>query len=216
MKACLVECARAGIRNKQSYFYSRCQRIAARRGGKRVLTAIAHSMLTAIYHMLKEKVRYCDLGADYYTVINQEKSSFVTKVRDRCNYSAEITSPCFYYWQVLRLSDLKATNIKECAEAKCPCSFMVTVARSWVVENKAQSDSAGPQIGGPNKRLESILLACQSSKIVSVIHWHCLPKCGKIISLHKLQKEIQRSTSRCWLIVRKFCEKSRNCFCFFC
>lgn len=72
LKACLVECARAGIRNKQSYFYSRCQRIAARRGGKRVLTAIAHSMLTAIYHMLKEKVRYCDLGADYYTVINQE------------------------------------------------------------------------------------------------------------------------------------------------
>ena len=63
MKACLVECARAGIRNKQSYFYSRW---------KRVLTAIAHSMLTAIYHMLKEKVRYCDLGADYYTVINQE------------------------------------------------------------------------------------------------------------------------------------------------
>ena len=160
----------------------------------------------------RSRLLYCYQSREF----NQEKSSFVTKVRDRCNYSAEITSPCFYYWQVLRLSDLKATNIKECAEAKCPCSFMVTVARSWVVENKAQSDSAGPQIGGPNKLLESILLACQSSKIVSVIHWHCLPKCGKIISLHKLQKEIQRSTSRCWLIVRKFCEKSRNCFCFFC
>ena len=29
--------------------------------------------LTAIYHILKEKVSYHDLGADYYSVINQEK-----------------------------------------------------------------------------------------------------------------------------------------------
>ena len=30
-------------------------------------------MLTAIYHMLKEKVPYCDLGADYYTNIQHDK-----------------------------------------------------------------------------------------------------------------------------------------------
>lgn len=40
LKATLVECARAGIRNKQSYLYSRYQRIAARRGGKRALIVI--------------------------------------------------------------------------------------------------------------------------------------------------------------------------------
>lgn len=73
LKACLVECARAAIRNKQSYFYSRYQRIAARRGGKRALIAVAHTMLKAIYHMLKEKVPYRDLGSDYHCVINQEK-----------------------------------------------------------------------------------------------------------------------------------------------
>jgi len=73
LKATLVECARAGIRNKQSYLYSRYQRIAARRGGKRALIAVAHTMLIAIYHILKEKVPYHDLGADYYSVINQEK-----------------------------------------------------------------------------------------------------------------------------------------------
>ena len=56
-----------------SYLYSRYQRIAARRGGKRALIAIAHTMLTAIYHMLKEKVPYCDLGADYYTNIQHDK-----------------------------------------------------------------------------------------------------------------------------------------------
>ena len=73
LKATLVVCARAAIRNKQSYLYSRYQRIAARRGGKRALIAIAHTMLTAIYHMLKEKVPYYELGADYYSVKNQEK-----------------------------------------------------------------------------------------------------------------------------------------------
>lgn len=73
LKATLVECARAAIRNKQSYLYSRYQRIAERRGGKRALIEIAHTMLTAIYHMLKEKVPYCDLGADYYTNIQHDK-----------------------------------------------------------------------------------------------------------------------------------------------
>lgn len=43
------------------------------RGGKRALIAVAHTMLIAIYHILKEKVPYHDLGADYYSVINQEK-----------------------------------------------------------------------------------------------------------------------------------------------
>ena len=41
--------------------------------GKRALIAVAHTMLIAIYHILKEKVPYHDLGADYYSVINQEK-----------------------------------------------------------------------------------------------------------------------------------------------
>ncbi len=53
---------------KESYFYSRYQRIAARRGGKRALIAIAHTMLIAIYHILKEKVPYRDLGAGYYSL----------------------------------------------------------------------------------------------------------------------------------------------------
>ena len=73
LKATLVECARAAIRNRQSYFYSRYQRIAARRGGKRALIAVAHTMLIAIYHILKDKVPYYDLGTDYYSTINRDK-----------------------------------------------------------------------------------------------------------------------------------------------
>ena len=95
LKATLVECARAGIRNKQSYLYSRYQRIAARRGGKRALIAVAHTMLITICHILKEKVPYYDLRADYYSVINQEKIinrnySYIRKIRGKCNDSAEM------------------------------------------------------------------------------------------------------------------------------
>lgn len=40
---------------------------------EKALIAVAHTMLIAIYHILKEKVPYHDLGADYYSIINQEK-----------------------------------------------------------------------------------------------------------------------------------------------
>lgn len=40
-------------------------RIAKRRGQKRALIAIAHTMLIIIWHMLNENVPYTDLGVDY-------------------------------------------------------------------------------------------------------------------------------------------------------
>lgn len=73
VKSVLVECARSAIRNKKSYFYSRYQRIAARRGGKRALIAVDHSMPIAVYHILKELQPYKELGSDYYDTCNHEK-----------------------------------------------------------------------------------------------------------------------------------------------
>ena len=76
LKATLVECARAGIRNKQSYLSTPViKELPRAEVGKRALIAVAHTMLIAIYHILKEKVPYHDLGADYYSVINQEKDN---------------------------------------------------------------------------------------------------------------------------------------------
>lgn len=40
---------------------------------KRAAVAVAHSMLIAIYHMLKEGVTFEDLGADYYNRFNTER-----------------------------------------------------------------------------------------------------------------------------------------------
>ena len=73
LRSTLVVCAHAAVRNKQSYFYAQFQRISAHRGKKRAYVAVAHSMLTAIYHILKSGIAFHDLGADYYNQFNKER-----------------------------------------------------------------------------------------------------------------------------------------------
>ena len=68
----LVQCAKVAGRGKGSYFAAQYQRIAARRGKNRATMAVAHSMLIAIYHVLKEGVPFRDLGADYYDGFRRE------------------------------------------------------------------------------------------------------------------------------------------------
>ena len=69
----LVVCAHAAVKNKLSYFSAQFARICAHRGKKRAYVAVAHSMLVAIYHILKDGVAFKDLGADYYNQFNRER-----------------------------------------------------------------------------------------------------------------------------------------------
>ena len=73
LRSTLVTCAHAATRNKKSYFYAQFMRISAHRGKKRAYVAVAHSMLVAIYHILKDGVVFKDLGADYYSQFNKER-----------------------------------------------------------------------------------------------------------------------------------------------
>ena len=73
LRSTLVTCAHAATRNKSSYFYAQFTRISAHRGKKRAYVAVAHSMLVAIYHILKDGVVFNDLGADYYNQFNKER-----------------------------------------------------------------------------------------------------------------------------------------------
>jgi len=72
LKTILTQCAKAAKRNQNSYFSAQYQRIAARRGKNRATIAVAHSMLIAIYHVLKTGTAYHDLGSDYYDSFNRE------------------------------------------------------------------------------------------------------------------------------------------------
>ena len=72
LKSILTQCAKAARNVKYSYFSAQYQRIAARRGKNRATVAVAHSMLIAIYHVLKNDVAFRDLGSDYYDNFNRE------------------------------------------------------------------------------------------------------------------------------------------------
>ena len=73
LKTTLVVCAHSAVKVKSSYFYAQFQRISARRGKKRAYVAVAHSMLIAIYHILKDNAPFVDLGSEYYNQFNKER-----------------------------------------------------------------------------------------------------------------------------------------------
>lgn len=93
LRETLITCAHAAILKKDTYFYAQFQRISAHRGKKRAYVAVAHSMLTAIYHMLKDGVVFKDLGADYYNQFNRErKINACLRKLERLGYRAEIAA----------------------------------------------------------------------------------------------------------------------------
>ena len=66
LKTILVQCAWAATRKKNSYYGAQFKRLRAKGGPKKAICAVAASMLTAIYHMLKDGTHHQDLGADHF------------------------------------------------------------------------------------------------------------------------------------------------------
>jgi len=66
LKTALVQAAWAAVRTKGSYLQAQFQRLRARRGAKKAIGAVAASILTAAYHMLKQGTFYNELGADFF------------------------------------------------------------------------------------------------------------------------------------------------------
>jgi transposase len=66
LRGALGEAAISAARTRESYLAAQYQRLRARRGHSKALTAIAHSILTAAWHMLQTGQVYTDPGGDYY------------------------------------------------------------------------------------------------------------------------------------------------------
>jgi transposase len=73
LKTLLVQAAWSAVRNRDSYLRSQFLRIRARRGPKKAILAVAASMLTAIYYMLRDGVDYRDLGPRYLDQIDRTR-----------------------------------------------------------------------------------------------------------------------------------------------
>ena len=66
MRIALVEAEHDASRTKNTYLGAQYQRLATRRGKKKALVAIAHSILVIVYHVLSRKEPYHDLGSNYF------------------------------------------------------------------------------------------------------------------------------------------------------
>ena len=65
LRQILVEIAHAAAKTKQTYLAAQYKRLAARRGKKRALIAVGHTVLTIVYTMLTRQQPYQELGAAY-------------------------------------------------------------------------------------------------------------------------------------------------------
>jgi transposase len=81
LKTTLIQCAWAASRKKNSYLQAQYLRIRSRRGAKKAIGAVAASMLTAAYNMLRDGTLYQDLGPNHFD--NRAKGKHVLRLVNR-------------------------------------------------------------------------------------------------------------------------------------
>jgi transposase len=73
LKSALVQAAWAASRSKGTYLRARFHRLAARRGRKRALVAVGHTLVGLVYQVLKHGKSYRELGEDYFDRTQAER-----------------------------------------------------------------------------------------------------------------------------------------------
>jgi transposase len=71
LRQALVEVAHVASKMKQTYLGAQYRHLAARRGKKRALIAVGHTILSLVYTLLTRKQPYRDLGATYFDTLDQ-------------------------------------------------------------------------------------------------------------------------------------------------
>jgi transposase len=66
LRKLLVEAAHAAAHTKNTYLSTQYHRLAARRGKKKAMIAVGHSILVIVYHMLQQQKAYEELGGNYF------------------------------------------------------------------------------------------------------------------------------------------------------
>jgi transposase len=84
LKTTLIQAAWAAARKKDSYLHAQFVRLKSRRGPKKAIVAVAASMLTAAYFMLRDGVEYHDLGGRFFTERDKQETTtrLLRRLRD--------------------------------------------------------------------------------------------------------------------------------------
>ena len=73
LKRILVQAAWAASHTKGTYLAAQYRRLSKRRGRKRALVAVGHTLLVIMYHVLKRGTTYAELGADFLDRLEPER-----------------------------------------------------------------------------------------------------------------------------------------------
>jgi transposase len=92
LKTTLIQCAWAATRTKGTYLQAQFHRLRARRGAKKAIGAVAASILTAAYHMLRNGALYQDLGPGHFDrrAKTAQTNRLVARLRN-LGYAVQIT-----------------------------------------------------------------------------------------------------------------------------
>lgn len=92
LKAGLGIAALSAARQKNTGLSAKYRRVAAKRGPKRALVAIEHTIIVAVWHMLTNGDVYIDPGPDYFTKRDPERDkNRAIKQLQRLGYDVEVT-----------------------------------------------------------------------------------------------------------------------------
>ena len=73
LRQVLIEIAHVASRTKDTYLAAQYRRIAARRGNKRALVALGHTILIVVYYILTRQEPYRELGVTYFDERDQQR-----------------------------------------------------------------------------------------------------------------------------------------------
>lgn len=91
LRRALAEAAWAASHTDDSYLAAQYHRLAGRRGKKRALVAVGHSLLVIIYHVVKNRIDYQDLGPDYFLQLEPERlKRYLVKRLEQLGYQVQL------------------------------------------------------------------------------------------------------------------------------
>ena len=130
----LEEVAIAAIRVKGTYLQAQYTRPRSRRGHKKALGAVKHTIIRAVWHMLTTGETYRDLGGDYFTrrdprTTNQTPPSPARTTRPRRHYHNSERSPSLIFLSaqsgrhgnLYAGRDSRSLNPEECSHESTRC-----------------------------------------------------------------------------------------------
>src|SRR5262249_18046616 len=73
LRTALIEAAWAGARSKGTYLAAQYARLSRRRGQKKAVVAVGHSLLVSAYYMLRRQQTYTEVGAAHFDRLHQTR-----------------------------------------------------------------------------------------------------------------------------------------------